>query len=269
MIPAIWIFTHPDGAKYYQVDWIKNLIALDIEPCVDALHWGDKKWRKDNFSKCPHRFYSEELRSFFTVQDEEDDDDDDKAYSPDIAIAFNEDQVVSEKEWFALFVWVTENFSNECSIIEKPSVIKVGCEDVIEKVKDEGYAFQTFITDQDIMFYQVKKPQVEIPYTTYTENFSERGHLDFFTSLFICESWGCSTDVNFLSEIWKFLGMTGKFNIEDLYCDRVARCIKGEAEPVVYRAFLDDVMQTVKDAKSGVGCGHKRKLESTGNQLKK
>lgn len=263
-IPAIWIFSDDkDYEDDFKTECIKNLITLGIEPCVDARHKNDCDWRFQNFKKCPHRFYDKSLNAFFQVHE------DDGSFNCSLVIAFNEDVEISEMEWMTIFIWVTGRFSEDCLLIDKPHTIKVKCDEIVKDVKDEGYSLKTFLSDDDIMFYQITKPKVEVPYTTIIEKFSVVGHFDFFTNLFICESWGCGTDVQFLEELWKFFAMTGEFNLDKMYYERVQRCIRGESEPVVYRAELDDVVQTIEEKKNGVECGHKRKSVNLGGVLKK
>lgn len=120
--------------------------------------------------------------------------------------------------------------------------------------KNTQYSFTMKYQEYDgSMLYQVIKPHTDRPYTTITRNFADRGHLPFFSSLFICHSWGtCDKDIIFLSKLWKHLEMKGEFNINKIVDDRIEACTPApnrfpEAEPEVWRNSIDAVSDLLKE----------------------
>lgn len=114
------------------------------------------------------------------------------------------------------------------------------------------------------MLYEVTKPHTDTPYVTLNSNFEKNGHLDFFTNLFICTSWGvCSDDIAFLKECWMRLGMHGTFNMDDLLKKRVHRCSQGESEPRVWRSYIANVAKIIDDSYP------KRRIMSVSETVKK
>lgn len=115
----------------------------------------------------------------------------------------------------------------------------------VEIVQRESYGFRTvFVKDRDTMMYEVCKPFTDLTYTTAVHNFSERGHLPFFSSLFTLPSWGlCSGDMDFLSQVWHHLEMEGEYNIDDIVKNEIAKCQEGNIEPRVYRNTIEKVLE--------------------------
>lgn len=107
----------------------------------------------------------------------------------------------------------------------------------------------------DTMFYEVKRPGTEIPYTVVVVGYQKKGHVYFFTDIYRCNSWDsnrieCKYDFPFLISLWKHLDLKGEFTMQVLK-DRIDRCypeklldgIVPEAEPIVYRMSLDVVYE--------------------------
>lgn len=98
------------------------------------------------------------------------------------------------------------------------------------------------------MLYEVKKPFTDLPYTSVTRNYSKKGHIPFFTDLFICQSWGVArSDIAFLKHMWNELKMDGDFDLEKLMKAATEKCYPSddnipEPEPEVYRRSLDNVV---------------------------
>jgi len=96
----------------------------------------------------------------------------------------------------------------------------------------------------DVMFYEVIKPHVDLPYVTVVHKFETNGHLRFFTNLFVCNSWGiCREDVLFLKNAWGWLEMDGEFDLDSLMKDATRACFDGEIEPTVWRKGVKDVLE--------------------------
>jgi len=114
--------------------------------------------------------------------------------------------------------------------------------------QDQGpkeYELETKLVN-DYMFYQVKKPFVDRPYTTAVREFEKNGHKRFFTNLFVCNSWGvASQDIQFLYKAWVWLGMDGDFDLDVMMKEATEACkYPGlEPEPEVWRTDLQSVLE--------------------------
>ncbi len=120
----------------------------------------------------------------------------------------------------------------------------------IEPIAEEDGYLLTIRLVGDTMFYQVDRPYTDLPFTVYTKQFSQNGHLDFFTSLFGSAAWGSSKhDVGFLKHFWDHFGMMGEFDINKLLKARIDSCYPPElrGEPEVYRRTIDDVLVSTVD----------------------
>ncbi len=120
----------------------------------------------------------------------------------------------------------------------------------IEPIAEEDGYLLTIRMVGKTMFYQVDRPYTDLPFTVYTKEFHENGHLDFFTSLFGSAAWGSSKhDVAFLKHFWTHFGMQGEFDMNKLLKDRIDSCYPPElkAEPEVYRRTIDEVLVSPVD----------------------
>ena len=112
------------------------------------------------------------------------------------------------------------------------------------------------------MLYEIRKPNTDLPYTTVIRNYSERGHRDFFPSLYVCNSWGVSRDdLPFLSYIWTQLEMEGEFDMDLMLKEATEKCYPSsgaipDAEPEVYRRNIQDVLNTLQCQEEGILCAH-------------
>lgn len=259
MAPVITVYVNNPSTES-QTKWIHNLSRLGYEPLIDAVHKNDYQWFVDNF-KYEHCFYysNNEDMFDFTISHL----DHEMAIKPDISICFDNDTNVSHQEWNFLFDFVSHIFNE-----------KVMTEDQMDKVykliplpykeskqfpnyqpppQQDYYSISMyFAEEQDTMIYEVIKPFTDLPYTTITRQFSEKGHIPFFTSLFICQSWGvCKQDIVFLKQIWDDLQIPEEFNIDQLLKERTELCYPSsertpEPEPVVYRRDLNHVLQILQ-----------------------
>lgn len=256
MAPTIIVFTN-NPATPNQTKWINRLRADGYEPFVDAVHKSNTPWIKSNFLY-EHRFYS--IGS--TIDDFNSNDlDHEIVIEPDIAIAFDKDAQVPFEQWDKIFKYVESIAANEGGpadidlVLPKPCKEKEILPEPILPKQNDFYDLETRLVE-DTMFYQVTKPFTDLPYTTLTHNFSEKGHLPFFTSLFICQSWGvCKEDVAFLKKVWDDW-MQGEFDLDKLLKERTEECYPSptkvpEPEPVVYRRTIDQVLQTLQKRREG------------------
>jgi hypothetical protein len=110
------------------------------------------------------------------------------------------------------------------------------------------YELRNILIDGN-MYYQIERPYTDLPFTTVTYDFETKGHLPFFSSLFVSNVWGISgNDILFLKHMWGVFNMDGVFDIDKLVRDRVDACTRtcsdSDPEPVVYRRTIEEVLTT-------------------------
>ena len=194
----------------------------------------------------------------------------DMLWYPDFAIIFQEADHIDDITWEAIRLYCQQHLTDQMidmtncmkvhQVMGKPMAATAGLS--IEKaevpVTCDYYSFRRqFVESQDIMLYEVTKPHTDLPYTSVTRFYSKKGHLPFFTDLFICQSWGVArADVGFLKEMWKELQMTGEFDLEKLMKEATEKCMPSddrlpEPEPEVYRRSLEDTLTILKEKTVG------------------
>ncbi len=138
------------------------------------------------------------------------------------------------------------------------------------KKPDGPYEFnKVYLEDRDTMLYQVNRPGTLLPFTVVVDHFQRRnlGHDRFFTDIYGSSEWGRNRaehpyDYGYLVWQWKQLGLPGEFTME-VVKERVRRCypdrlLEGElqeAEPVVYRRSIGNVINSLYDKDLGILTG--------------
>jgi len=258
-IPKIIVFVDSPASEY-QSSLVSNLIKGGYSPLVDSKNCY-RDWFVRNMLG-PHRLFQKQIYRVFTIDDWVAED----TLKPDVCIYYNNDSPINEEEFFG----VCQYFKALMHGLKPDSVPEAYIEGPLKAVHDppplaetvtkadESYNFRAiFHETKDVMFYEVWKPHTDRPYTTYVFNFSQVGHLPFFTNLFVCSSWGVArSDITFLQQVWNHLRMVGDFDIEDLLRDRVERCTPGEGrvpepEPDVYRRGIEEVMEHFQKRQEG------------------
>ncbi len=266
--PTIFIFTQ-NFQNISPADVLNPLHRNGFAPMVDAIHGTDLAWF-DNNMKCPHTLFSEEGVSFAFDGRESF-----KTHLPIMCVCFNQnDDVVdwSPINGFFKSVCFGVNFSPEVlekgdKMLARPVVCKevekVSFDQETDKMESDHYGFRKLYSqERDVMIYEIVKPFTDKPYVTLTRNFKTRGHLPFFSSLFICNSWGvCRDDIGFLAHLWKHFGMDGDFDCESVVSARIEACTPGEgrqpeSEPEVYRNTLENVLIILDRKEQGLYCQH-------------
>lgn len=173
--------------------------------------------------------------------------------APDLFIHFNHDDEITDEMWSAILEWIkyhvfgtsTDLVSTADEWMKPPHTQVAELEIIAPEVLPDSYGYkEQYLESKDIMLYEVIKPNTDRPYVSVTREFSKVGHLPFYSSLFVSQSWGVSLyDISFLGKIWKHKEMDGEFKAQELYDDRVKRCIAGEKEPEVYRQKLEEVIK--------------------------
>lgn len=261
--PLITVFDDKTEAVGKLIQLLENRL---YKPLVDAIHGKDLLWLEQNY-KTSRRFYyiNQELNQFVGDHDIKDE--------PQMVVYFNQDVVIDDYEWVIIDGWLTHILAEESFYMEEERImitpnsletIRSGTQtDLVstgaQVESDENYGFkEMYNTEKDIMFYEVTKPHTDRPYVVVIREFQKYGKLDFFSSLFVCTSWGVSLQDNaFLLRVWDWLGMDGECQLEELLRKRITACENGERdEPEVYRKDIESVVNSVME--EGKGCGHKR-----------
>lgn len=190
--------------------------------------------------------------------------DKDMIWCPDFAIIFQEDVEINEDQWDSIHLYCKQHLTDELidmtntmkvhELLGKPTTMKASLEPVEIAPVQDYYGFnRSYLDKEDIMLYEVTKPFTDLPYTSVTRNYSKKGHLPFFTDLFICQSWGVArADIAFLAEMWKELKMEGVFDLDKLLKDATEKCLPKddylpEPEPEVYRRNLQDTITILRE----------------------
>jgi hypothetical protein len=277
-VPKLLVFVKDKKATELQELLLKKLVALDYAPMVDAVHTKSYEWFVKNVTSCSHKLFSlEEDDVFFYEVDELDPA---MRFVPDVLVYFNEGESVSVAQWVAIRYWfrfiLFENEMETDFVLQGKELMKTPYKEkaVIKKEDDcvwmertqeqKYYSFRKqLITDDDIMVYEIIKPFTDLPYTAVIRNYSLRGDVPFFTSLYICPSWGVSRyDLPFLKHLWKeeFGFDESLFDMDRMLKEATEACYPQpgevpEPEPEVYRRSLEDVKETLQDRKEGRICG--------------
>jgi hypothetical protein len=242
---------------------VKTFHDLGYATYVDALHRNDYEWFSRNvvtgrlFIYDGDQVYMFEKEKLTPSMD----------FTPDFVILFNEDTQISLEQWDAIHKYVQQHLTDEIidmtntmkvhELLGKPTTQRVELKDVEMAPLNDHYEFECrHLAEEDIMLYEVIKPFTDLPYTSITRNFKKKGHVPFFTDLFICQSWGVArSDMAFLKQMWDYLKMDGVFDLDSLMKAATEKCYPSdnaipEPEPEVYRRKLDDVIQILNEKKS-------------------
>jgi hypothetical protein len=196
---------------------------------------------------------------------------------PSFVLTFDTGYKVSKNDWKLVRRWVQAIFTGDIDdelnrqmllLVPKPKEP----EEIVTMTKQiepkcipdkKDYLFRyDHDKESDICLIEVEKPYTDKPYTAVIRNFTEKGFLPFFTSLYVCSSWGvCSKDHQFLVHLWDHLQMNQKFgpiDLENRLKQDIENCIPKEgfvpnAEPEVYRKTIEEVKEF---------WSNKRKLQS-------
>lgn len=232
---------------------IGRLVTKGYAPMVDAIN----KYSYSHFYKnreSVHRLYLFDLENKKVVEYTIGELKESMDNAPDLFIHFNHDDEVADEMWELTLEWVkyhvfgigrADLVSTADEWMKPPHTQVAELEVVAPEVLPDAYGYKEhYLEDKDIMLYEVIKPNTDRPYVSVTREFSKVGHLPFYSSLFVSQSWGVSLyDISFLGKVWKHKEMDGEFKAQELYDDRVKRCIAGEKEPEVYRQKLEEVIK--------------------------
>lgn len=223
--------------------------SLGFEPLVDVVHGGDLLWLEKNYAG-EKRFFRKG-KMYEKAEHGE----------PDFSISFSVGYTLTEEDWDDIHEWVLYNILHDDiwtgdrgdMLMKRPYKImeEIKMEKTHEAEKENiQYGFEYVeIPEHDVMLYQVEKPFTDLPYTVIVEDYRREGHLPFFSSLYICDSWGVAiNDEIFLKKVWKYLDMQGECNLEQFVKSRVEGCIKyGLPEPKVYRRGIKEIVDRIRN----------------------
>lgn len=234
-----------------------------------------KHWIANNF-KNYKLFYIWGLNlAMFNV-----DDFDENSY-PDFIVYFNEDENISNDLWDVINSWLKFNLKslnfNDDDV--KQSLVFDATFKGVDFVKSKNeyydqsvsvppcpvdnlvYDFEKkYLEDIDVCLYQVKRSPNDVPFTVVVNNFKKVYNMEdkvFFTDIYGSNAWDSNKiyaryDYTFLCKLWKYLGLSGEFNMEIVkeriaacFPDRLAEGIPPQQEPRVYRKSIDDCVSHV------------------------
>lgn len=276
-IPKLVVFVHDEEISPNQTILIKKLNDMGYSPMVDAMHAGSYDWFVTNVKTCPHKLFTidEEDIFFFEVDQLKPE----MNFLPDFLVYFNEGDELSVPDWVCIKHWIRfhlfENMMETDFVLTgdklmlKPHKEVVVAMDPPPEMKrvaegDSCYSYRAeLVEEDDIMIYEIRKPYTDLPYSSVIRNFSTSKPQRFFTSLYVCPSWGVSRyDLVFLKQLWvhEFKLKTEEFNMDEMLKEATEACyprpgIIPEPEPEVYRRALEDVKQILKERKEGKVCG--------------
>jgi len=269
MFPDIRIFvSNPSTAEDGQI--IKFVKSKGFEPFVDSLNKNNYSWLHANYSNTPHKFFlvGVDNLEIFSIEDL----DLEMIVSPSFAISYNSNDLITDHDWRLVHRFFAHTFF---PLLPKPKIISRRAHDLLaitykqekepqieemqvdEQVND-AYDFRMeIIEDRNICLCEVIKPFTDNPYTVVIRDFKERNLKPFFTSLFICPSWGVSRfDIEFLRHLWVQLGMQGECDLEQMLKEAVEACTPSDknvpvGEPEVYRKSIEQTRQILQAKEEG------------------
>jgi len=285
-IPKIIIFVN-EKATELQENLIKKLHELEYAPMVDAVHGKSYEWFKNNVEQSCHKmFVATEKKEllFYTISQINED----IMFAPDFLVYFSNDYVCPPSSWLAIKMWFyyilfdgeeTDLVHTGAILMKKPYKEVIGAVEMErEQKQNEFYSFRYHhIEEDDIMLFEVCKPFTETPYTSVIRSFSINGPKPFFSSLYICTSWGVSRhDLPFLKHLWEveFHFNLLEFDMDAMLKEATEACYPSpgmipQLEPEVYRRTIEQVINTLEDKKRGISCGgnHVDKKEEFWNRV--
>ncbi len=248
---------------------ILNVLNKKYTPMVDSINGRNIDYLKKNYGPNTRFFFLSDFLSHHTVKELD-------FYAPDFSIVFNDDETITGKDWICIERYIESLFYSqyECDELITVNANKLlKANQIIQPIKpnDDGtylggidigntsehYQVQSkHLQNIDTCVIQVEKPFCDLPYTLVIRDYAKRGLKPFFTGLYICESWGISRrDTEFLALLWDQWNMDGKFDLDTMLKEAVAKCYPSteepfvDAEPEVYRRSLDQVMEKIAGLK--------------------
>lgn len=236
-VPDLRVFKRGNESKI--INW---LLDRGFSPSYDAknitIQWNGE-----------HRFYQYTEGKFIESE----------SFGSDLLIGFNDG--IKVESWEDILAWLNssggEQYDRADKVLERTKFEKPISGDLpnsvppqmVEPSGEYSFRCEPFLGG---FLYEVVKPNTDRPYTVYEEKWVD--HINFFSSLFVCDSWGVSRqDLQFLHSAWKNLGMPGCLDLEGLVQKRVYECEHGAPEPKVYRKSLIDVKTRLVESETIVG----------------
>lgn len=251
-----------------QANQINIINKLGYTCLVNSMHKHNYDWLYKNSSSA--RFFIQEEKDGNSLyMFSRDDLTQEMLLVPDFLVIFPDDKDISSADWSKIFTYLESHLTDTMEDLEntrevhqlmgKPVYVypETQPNELELTLTPDYYNLETrFLEEDDIMLYEVRKPNTDLPYTSVTYNYSLKGHKPFFTDLFIAPSWGVSRwDIAFLKHTWQQFQMEGVFDLEAMMKEATEKCLPGEnkipeAEPVVYRRDLVSVVNILNLKKS-------------------
>ena len=209
-------------------------------PLVDAKNRGNWAWLESNFKQ--HKM-------FFLIQDGKwllSNDLKEGDIWPHLIVTVNEGEECPD--WATVYEWVSGGPAGQwLKPVGGESLSKntdISSKFYEEELLGDHYGYREHLhEEQDVMLHEVVKPFTDRPYVSVTRGWKEKGMSEFWSSLFICDSWGLGADISFLHQLWKHKGNIEDMPLEQMVKERVDRCQGLEREPEVYRRTLEEVQE--------------------------
>lgn len=253
-----------------QANQINVLNKLGYTCLVDSLHKKNFDWLFKN-SVSGRFFVQEEKENNNLYMFTRDDLTQEMLLVPDFLLVFPDDKEISEVNWAKIFTYLENHLTDTMEDIENSIEVKAllgkpvyvypeNPETTLNELEavltPDYYNLETrYLEEDDIMLYEVTKPNTDLPYTSVTCNYSTKGHKPFFTDLFIAPSWGVSRwDIAFLKHTWEQFQMSGPFDLEAMMKEATEKCLPSEngapePEPTVYRRDIASVVNILNTRK--------------------
>lgn len=115
------------------------------------------------------------------------------------------------------------------------------------------------VAHMDIKLVEIKKNNVELPFSMAIHDFSTAGYYPLFTGLFADSTWGLAgSDHDFLQCLWKRLNMPqDNPDLVAMLKKHTEECfpqpgILPTVEPIVYRLTLEELIQKLDRHSKGM-----------------
>lgn len=250
MAPSITVIANPDAKVMHAVclNTLQKYYPIFVDGKSIELHLFREKYATSN-----SRYFFFDNTSWTMLEFDQ------LKFIPHFLVNFDKDTCVSDYEWTFIKNWVNAVFDGNEDLNDEMFKLLPLYEKVESGVKEDefvpqndSYAFRYFIDEElDRALFEVCKPFTDRPYTSVIREYSKRGMEPFFTSLYVCSSWGvCNHDHLFLLKIWDHLNMSkqyGPLDLENRLKNAIAKCLPDhpggpESEPEVYRMSIDHLI---------------------------
>lgn len=251
------VFTY-GGDNTRIVDFINNCHKYEYPVYVDSSRGNNLEWLNQN-NECGYFFYFGDDERLNDVEYVDDVKRKGGHQKPEYFFCCDKAEYAIKDAMFFILGMIN---GREPDLLKYPNTPVVKSVEEYKKFEmDEndieyGLSMEYLGDRLDMMIYEVKKPRCEQYYTTIVKQFSKNGHRDFFSNLYICDSWGREfnpKDNEFLVGMWGMLNMEGECDLVGMLREATEQCLPSGAgeggrireEPEVWRKSLLEVKEIV------------------------